>query len=125
VFSSRRLTWFQVRALDMYLEVEQADKADDREWQVKMALLSADPVRFGPIIFPSGKQEPDEDVVEELQPGDLTVSGFHPDITVRYKEVPSLEEVEEILSEFPQDLMLGAEDFQFAQDERLANGHKR
>jgi hypothetical protein len=111
--------------LDMYLEVEQADKADDREWQVKMALLSADPVRFGPIIFPTGKKEPDEVVVEELQPGDLTVSGFHPDITVRYKEVPTLEEVEQTLASIPQDLLLGVEDFQFARDERLANGHKR
>jgi hypothetical protein len=44
---------------------------------------------------------------------------------VRYKEVPTLEEVEQTLAEIPQDLLLGVEDFQFARDERLANGHKR
>jgi hypothetical protein len=109
----------------MYLQVEHLEKAEDKEWQVKMALLSADPVRFGPIIFPASQTAPDEEVIEELQPGDLTVGGFNPDITVKYKHVPTPEEVEKILSEFPQDMMLGVEDFQFAKDERLANGRSK
>jgi hypothetical protein len=104
----------------MYLEVERAEKADAREWQVKIALLTADPAHFGPIVFPTqDDREPD---LVELQPGDLTVSGFHPDITVRYRDVPTPEEVEQTLASIPQDLLLGVEDFQFARDERLANG---
>ena len=125
VFASRHLTWFQVSALDMYLQVEHTEKAEDKEWQVKMALLSADPVRFGPIIFPASKEEPDEKAIEELQPGDLTVGGFNSDITVKYKRIPTPEEVEEILAGFPQEMTLGVDDFQFARDERLTNGHRK
>jgi hypothetical protein len=109
----------------MYLQVERDEKADDREWEVKMALLSADPARYGPVIFPESKPKEEEVVVEELQPGDLTVGGFHPDITVKYANVPTPEEVEEVLAEFPEDLVLGIDDFhQFSRDARLTNGRR-
>lgn len=108
----------------MYLQVEQDEKVDDREWQVKMALLSADPAHYGPAIFPEAKPKQEVDVVEELQPGDLTVGGFNPDIKVRYKQLPTPEEVEEVLAEFPEDLVLGIDDFQFSRDERLTNGRR-
>lgn len=111
----------------MYLEVEQAERSDDREWQMKMALLGADPDRFGPVIFPvpKAKVPKDEIVMEELQPGDITSEGFHPDITVRYKKTPTAQEVDEILAQFPQEQLLGLEDFKrFGPDERLANGQR-
>jgi hypothetical protein len=109
----------------MYLTVEQQEKAEEREWQVKMAFLTSDPDRFGPVVFPTKEKVEDEDeiVIEELQPGDLTAGGFHPDIKVKYKNVPTQQEVEETLAQFPQEQVLGLEDFRkFAPDERLANG---
>jgi hypothetical protein len=107
--------------LEMYQEVDRGEKSEEREWQVKLALLSADPVQFGPIIFPEPKTEAPQREIE-LQPGDLTVGGFSPDITVKYKEVPTPEEVEEILAQFDPKQVLGIEDFQFAKDERVTNG---
>jgi hypothetical protein len=112
---------FQVVALHMLLEVEQKEKAKDQEWQMKMALLSNDPGHFGPMIFPTPK-EPEEPLLD-LQPGELTVGGFHPDVVVKYAEVPTPEEVEEILAQFDPNQVLGIEDFtKFADDERLGNG---
>jgi hypothetical protein len=113
---------FQVVALNMYLEVEQREKAKDQEWQMKMALLSFDPAHFGPIVFPAPKEK--EEQLLPLQPGELTVGGFHPDVTVKYAEVPTPEEVEEILAQFDPEQVLGVEDFRFAQDERLTNGRR-
>jgi hypothetical protein len=120
IFASRHLTMFQVTALNMLLEVEQKDKAKDQEWQMKMALLAADPAHFGPVVFPAPKEEEPE--YEDLQPGELTVSGFHPDVVVKYATVPTPEEVEEILAQFDPSQVMGVEDFQYARDERLTNG---
>jgi hypothetical protein len=110
--------------LYLFMELERDEKSEEREWQVKMALLAADPAQFGPIVFP-GTKEPEERPME-LQPGDLTVGGFSPDITVKYDRIPSPEEVEEILAQFDPNQLLGVDDFsgQFAKDERLTNGHR-
>lgn len=89
---------------------------------MKMALLANDPARYGPIIFPT-PEEPEPEV-EELRPGELTVAGFHPDITVKYRDIPSPEEVEKILAEFDPEQVLGVEDFQFAKPERMNNGFR-
>jgi hypothetical protein len=111
---------FQVRALEMYLETEYAEKSEEREWQVKLAMLTADPAKYGPIVFPAPKKA--EERPMELQPGDLTVGGFSPDITVKYETVPTPEEVEEILAEINPEQVLGVEDFQFANGKGLTNG---
>lgn len=112
---------FQVMALHMYLEVGQKERADDREWQVKMALLTNNPAQYGPIVFPESKET--EEQVEELRPGELTVSGFHPDVKVKYRDLPTPEEAEEILAQFDPEQVFGVEDFQVAkQFERMTNG---
>jgi hypothetical protein len=104
----------------MYLETERAERSEEREWQVKLAMLTADPVRFGPIVFPQAK-EPEERPIE-LQPGDLTVGGFSPDIVVKYETVPTPQEVEEVLAQFDPNQVLGTEDFQLANGKGLTNG---
>lgn len=112
---------FQAVALNMLIEVEQKEKSKDQEWQMKMALLANDPAHFGPIIFPAPKEA--EVPLIDLQPGELTVGGFHPDVTVKYAEVPTPEEVEEILAQFDPSQVLGIDDFtKFAPDERITNG---
>ena len=83
-------------------------KAEDREWAMKMALLSADPGVYGPLVFPP---EDEPEVFEEVRPGDITSAGFSPGVRVKYRHLPTPEEVEAALAEFPQELVLGMDDF--------------
>ena len=54
------------------------------------------------------------------------MEGFSPEVQVKYAHVPTPEEVEETLAQFPQELVLGLEDIQFARDPRLAtNGRSK
>jgi len=105
----------------MYLVALAQEKADDREWDTKMALLANDPPEYGPVIF---KEPSNDEPIQELRRDELTVEGFSPDVTVKYAHVPTIQEVEETLAMFPREMVLGVEDLKFAQDPRLANGHK-
>jgi len=84
------------------------DRQEDREWSMKMALLSADPATYGPLIFPAKKED---EVFEEIKPGDITSAGFNPYVKIKYSRLPTSKEVEEALAEFPQELVMGVEDF--------------
>ncbi len=108
-------------ALDLYLEIVAKEKADDREWEMKMALLANNAPEYGPIIF---KTPSTAEPLQELRKDELTSEGFSPDVQVKYAHVPTPQEVEETLAMFPKEMVLGLDDLKFARDPRLArNGN--
>lgn len=101
VFKRPKLSNLQTAALSLLIEEDLRNESDAKEWLLKMALMSNDPAHYAPKVL--GTPGP-----ADISEADFDEGGISSDVVLKYDHVPTPEEYNRIISQFPNEVVLGA-----------------